>query len=155
MTKEGSEDDDGKSFVIPAQAGIRWRAVIRHVRVGEHPLSSLKFAFVICILYNTAMKTATDITPFATYILTNHKKSVLYIGVTNDLKRRMTEHKSQFDPCAFTAKYNVNRLVYFEKFQSVNDAIAREKQLKHWNREWKERLINTVNPNWDDLFVNV
>ena len=148
MTREGR-------FVILAQAGIRWRSNIRHVRAGEHLLSSLKFAFVICILYNTAMETATDITPFATYILTNHKKSVLYIGVTNDLKRRMTEHKSQFDPCAFTAKYNVNRLVYFEKFQSVNDAIAREKQLKHWNREWKERLINTVNPNWDDLFVNV
>ena len=112
----------------------------------------MKYAFITCILYNAAMNTANDTTPFATYILTNYKKSVLYIGVTNDLKRRMTEHKSQFDPCAFTARYNVNRLVYFERFQSINDAIAREKQIKHWNREWKERLINTTNPDWDDLF---
>ena len=115
----------------------------------------MKFAFITCILYNAAMNTANDITPFTTYILTNYKKSVLYIGVTNDLKRRVAEHKSQFDPCSFTARYNVNRLVYFENFQSVNEAIAREKQLKHWNREWKDRLINTTNPNWEDLFEDV
>jgi putative endonuclease len=93
-----------------------------------------------------------DATPFATYILSNYKKTVLYIGVTNDLNRRILEHKSKIDPNSFTAKYNVDRLVYFEKFQSVNDAIAREKQLKHWNREWKERLVNEKNPEWKDLF---
>ena len=83
-----------------------------------------------------------EITPFVTYILSNYKKTVLYIGVTNDLKRRILEHKSKVDPNSFTAKYNVDR----------NDAIAREKQLKHWNREWKERLINEKNPEWKDLF---
>ena len=93
-----------------------------------------------------------EITPFATYIMSNYKKTVLYIGVTNDLKRRILEHKSKTDPASFTAKYNVDRLVYFERFQSVNDAIAREKQLKRWNREWKERLINENNPEWRDLF---
>ena len=125
---------------MPAQAGI---------------YLLFKICFYHLILYNAAMNTANNITPFTTYILTNYKKSVLYIGVTNDLKRRVAEHKSQFDPCAFTARYNVNRLVYFENFQSVNEAIAREKQLKHWNREWKERLINTTNPNWEDLFEDV
>ncbi len=93
-----------------------------------------------------------DVTPFATYIMSNYKKTVLYIGFTNDLKRRILEHKSKVDADSFAAKYNVDRLVYFEKFQSVNDAIAREKQLKHWNRAWKERLINESNPEWNDLF---
>ena len=81
-----------------------------------------------------------DITPFTTYILSNYKKTVLYIGVTNDLNRRVLEHKSKIDPNSFTAKYNVDRLVYFEKFQSVNDAIAREKQLKHCNHNGKREL---------------
>jgi putative endonuclease len=93
-----------------------------------------------------------DVTPFATYIMSNYKKTVLYIGFTNDLKRRILEHKSKVDADSFATKYNVDRLVYFEKFQSVNDAIAREKQLKHWNRAWKERLINESNPEWNDLF---
>ncbi len=93
-----------------------------------------------------------DVTPFATYIMSNYKRTVLYIGFTNDLKRRILEHKSKVDADSFAAKYNVDRLVYFEKFQSVNDAIAREKQLEHWNRAWKERLINESNPEWNDLF---
>ena len=93
-----------------------------------------------------------DITPFATYIMSNCRNTVLYVGTTNDLKRRISEHKSKLDFNSFTAKYKVNKLVYFEKFQSVKDAIAREKQLKHWNREWKVRLINEMNPTWIDLF---
>ncbi len=92
------------------------------------------------------------ITPYSTYIMSNCRNSVLYIGFTNDLKRRVLEHKSRFDLNSFTAKYKVNKLVYFEKFQSVRDAIAREKQLKHRNREWKDRLISEKNPKWVDLF---
>ena len=92
------------------------------------------------------------ITPYSTYIMSNCRNSVLYIGITNDLKRRVLEHKSRFDSNSFTAKYKVNKLVYFEKFQSVRDAIAREKQLKHWNREWKDRLISEKNPKWVNLF---
>lgn len=98
------------------------------------------------------MNRTNDLKPFSTYILSNYNKTVLYIGITNDLKRRICDHKSKLDPNSFTAKYNVDRLVYFEQFQSINDAIAREKQIKHWNREWKENLINRSNPNWDDLF---
>ena len=77
------------------------------------------------------MNRTNDLKPFSTYILSNYNKTVLYIGITNDLKRRICEHKSKLDPNSFTAKYNVDRLVYFEQFQSINDAIAREKQIKH------------------------
>ena len=74
----------------------------------------------------------------------------MYIGVTNDLKRRLYEHKSkQVD--GFTKKYNVYKLVYFEKYSDIDNAIAREKQLKHWVRSKKNLLIETQNPNWDDL----
>jgi putative endonuclease len=75
---------------------------------------------------------------------------VLYVGVTNDLNRRVAEHKEGLVP-GFTQRYKVNRLVYFESMPEVNAAIAREKQLKRWNREKKIRLIETVNPSWKDL----
>lgn len=83
------------------------------------------------------------------YILTNKTKT-LYIGVTNNLERRIYEHKSG-QIVGFTKKYNLNRLVYYESFSDVNDAIRREKQLKNWHREWKINLIESVNPDWDDL----
>ncbi len=74
----------------------------------------------------------------------------LYIGVTDDLQRRAYEHKIHFVP-GFTKKYNCTKLVYFEEYQWVQDAIAREKQLKGWRREKKERLIKKMNPGWRDL----
>ena len=84
------------------------------------------------------------------YILTNKNNNVLYIGMTNDLRRRLYEHKSeQLD--GFTKKYNVHKLVYFEEYSDVDYAIAREKQLKKWLRLKKNSLIETQNPNWDDL----
>ena len=84
------------------------------------------------------------------YILTNKNNTVLYIGVTNDLHRRLYEHKSeQLD--GFTKKYHINKLVYYEEYSDVDYAIAREKQLKHWLRSKKDSLIETQNPNWDDL----
>ena len=87
---------------------------------------------------------------YYTYILTNKNDTVMYIGVTNDLKRRLYEHKSkQVD--GFTKKYNVYKLVYFEKYSDIDNAIAREKQLKHWVRSKKNLLVETQNPNWDDL----
>ena len=87
---------------------------------------------------------------YYTYILTNKNDTVMYIGVTNDLKRRLYEHKSnQVD--GFTKKYNVCKLVYFEKYSDIDNAIAREKQLKHWVRSKKNLLVETQNPNWDDL----
>lgn len=74
----------------------------------------------------------------------------LYIGVTNDLVRRVHEHKMK-DVRGFTATYNVSRLVWFEEFATPSDAIAREKQLKNWRRDKKIELIELVNPSWDDL----
>lgn len=84
------------------------------------------------------------------YIATNYTNSVLYIGVTNDISRRMFEHKSKANE-GFTDKYNVYKLVYVESTGYINDAIAREKQLKHWSRAKKDALINSINPNWNDL----
>ena len=79
------------------------------------------------------------------YILTNQTHSTLYIGVTNSLESRVTQHKNG-EIEGFTQRYYVNRLVYYEEFKYVYDAIAREKQLKKWNRTWKERLINEFDP---------
>ena len=84
------------------------------------------------------------------YILTDKPYGVLYIGVTNNIERRIAEHKSGLLP-GFTKKYNVKMLVWFEEFQSINDAIQREKQLKNWRRDWKTALIEKTNPEWRDL----
>ncbi len=84
------------------------------------------------------------------YILTNKSNKVLYIGVTNDLERRMYEHKNKMVD-GFTKKYNLNKLVYFEGTTDVRGALEREKQLKNWHRSWKINLINEFNPEWKDL----
>ncbi|WP_075352569.1 GIY-YIG nuclease family protein [Algoriphagus marinus] len=88
----------------------------------------------------------------STYIMTNKNNTVLYIGVTSDLIRRVSEHKVKTNPTSFTAKYNLDKLVYFENFQSIEEAINREKQLKGGSRLKKEILINSINPEWIDLF---
>ncbi|PAX54853.1 GIY-YIG nuclease family protein [Brunnivagina elsteri] len=83
------------------------------------------------------------------YIMTNHSKT-LYTGITNDLNRRVYEHKQKLVP-GFTQKYNITKLVYFEETSDVNDAIAREKQIKGWLREKKIVLIESMNSEWKDL----
>ena len=85
------------------------------------------------------------------YILSNNKNGTLYIGVTRDLIRRVYEHKNKLLP-GFTSKYNLDKLVYYETTSDVISAITREKQLKKWNRAWKINLIESMNPNWDDLY---
>ena len=85
------------------------------------------------------------------YLLTNSSNKVMYIGVTNDLKRRVYEHKNDFVD-GFTKKYRVHKLVYFEEYTDVRNAIEREKQLKGWKRTKKNELVDTMNPNWDDLY---
>jgi len=85
------------------------------------------------------------------YFMTNTKNTVLYIGVTNDIKRRIEEHRSKTIE-GFTQKYQCNKLVYFEEFVNINDAILREKQLKNWKREWKNKLIEEFNLSWNDLY---
>lgn len=87
---------------------------------------------------------------FYVYILSNKKHGTLYIGMTNNLERRIFEHKHKLIK-GFTEKYGLNILVYFEHFQYVNDAIKREKQLKNWKRQWKIDLIKKDNENWNDL----
>ena len=84
------------------------------------------------------------------YILTNETNTTLYIRMTNDLKRRLYEHKNKLIP-GFTEKYNVNKLVYYEKTTDVKSAIQREKNIKKWNRDWKLELIKKTNPNFNDL----
>jgi putative endonuclease len=76
---------------------------------------------------------------------------VLYVGVTGNLHKRISKHKKADNHKSFTARYNVNRLVYFEEFKSIQKAIEREKQIKRWRREKKIALINSMNPNWEDL----
>ena len=88
---------------------------------------------------------------FYVYILANRIGGTLYIGVTNDLLRRVHEHKTKAAD-GFTKKYDVDRLVYFEFFDHVEHAIQREKRLKKWPRAWKVALIEKDNPNWDDLY---
>ncbi|HWC94372.1 MAG TPA: GIY-YIG nuclease family protein [Pseudolabrys sp.] len=84
------------------------------------------------------------------YVLASRRYGTLYIGVTNDLRRRMEEHRLGLGS-EFVKKYRVHRLVYVEPFESAEDAIRREKQLKKWNRDWKIRLIEEENLEWDDL----
>ncbi len=90
--------------------------------------------------------------PGFVYIITNLNNTTLYIGVTSDLIQRIKEHKNKKYPNSFSAKYNLVKLVYFEQFQLIEDAIAREKQLKGGSRANKVKLIENVNPDWKDLF---
>jgi|SRR6218665_1211399 putative endonuclease len=88
---------------------------------------------------------------FYVYILATRIGGTLYIGVTNNLIRRVAEHKTKAAE-SFTKRYGIDRLVYFECFDHIEHAIHREKRLKKWTREWKIALIEKDNPNWDDLY---
>ena len=89
------------------------------------------------------------------YILTNANKNVLYTGITNDLVRRVYEHKHHMDKGSFTDRYNVEYLIYYEMTSDVTAAIEQEKQIKGWNRKRKEKLIAGKNPNWEDLYEKI
>ena len=88
------------------------------------------------------------------YIITSSKNGTLYVGVTNDLRRRVHEHKHQMVK-GFTQKYCIHHLVYFERHENPESAITREKQIKKWKRLWKIRLINEKNPEWKDLYEDI
>ena len=92
---------------------------------------------------------------YSVYILSNATNTTVYIGVTNDLVRRVWEHKNNVDPKSFTARHSVHKLVYFETTLSIEAAIAREKQLKDWNRARKNKLVNAANPEWVDLYPGI
>lgn len=89
------------------------------------------------------------------YILANKNNTTLYVGVTSDLYSRLIEHKEKKYPTSFTSRYNLNKLVYFESYHSIAEAIDREKQLKAGSRKKKVDLINSSNPDWRDLFDEV
>lgn len=88
------------------------------------------------------------------YILASKRNGTLYVGVTENLVRRSYQHKSDVND-GFTKKYGVHKLVYFEEFQNINDAISREKRIKKWNRQWKLELIEKMNPDWKDLYWDI
>ena len=91
---------------------------------------------------------------YCVYILSSQRNGTLYVGITNNLVRRIWEHKNQKTD-GFTKKYEVHHLVYYEIHENPESAITREKQLKKWNRLWKIRLIEEKNPEWKDLYQNI
>ena len=88
------------------------------------------------------------------YMTTNRNNTTLYIGVTSNLVQRIYQHKNKLIK-GFSAKYNVDKLVYFELFEDMENAITREKRVKLWKRDWKNRIINEVNPSWQDLYPDL
>ena len=91
----------------------------------------------------------------AVYIMTNAHHTVFYTGVTSNLYARIVEHRDKVFPDSFTSRYNINKLVYYELFHSIEEAILREKQVKKYRREKKLQLIESVNADWRDLFEEV
>ena len=89
--------------------------------------------------------------PYFVYLLARKRDGTLYLGVTNDLARRIHEHKAKQNH-GFSARYGVDRLVWYEEYASVSEAIEREKKLKKWRRDWKIELIESINPEWKDLY---
>ena len=89
------------------------------------------------------------------YLMTNSHKTILYTGITNNLIRRVYEHKQHLDKGSFTDRYNAEYLVYYESTSDVNVAIEREKQIKGWNRKRKNKLVESKNPCWQDLYEEI
>lgn len=89
------------------------------------------------------------------YILTNKNHTTLYVGVTSKIVQRINQHKDKIFEKSFTARYNLNKLVYYEAFQEIGDAISREKQIKGGSRQKKLDLINSKNPEWKDLYDEI
>ncbi|MBN2615452.1 MAG: GIY-YIG nuclease family protein [Bacteroidales bacterium] len=89
------------------------------------------------------------------YIITNLRNTVLYTGVTSELRNRVYEHKTNLYPGSFTSRYKLHKLVYFEGFDSIEEAITREKQIKGGSRQKKIKLIEGVNPEWKDLYDSI
>ena len=87
------------------------------------------------------------------YLLCNRKNGTLYLGVTSDLVGRLEQHKSKWNPKSFSAQYDTTRLVWFERYGLIVDAIAKEKTMKGWPRQWKINLIEESNPNWDEIIL--
>ncbi|HRK55263.1 MAG TPA: GIY-YIG nuclease family protein [Cyclobacteriaceae bacterium] len=85
------------------------------------------------------------------YIITNKNRTTIYVGSTADLQARLMEHQEKVNPSSFSARYNLNMLIYYENFHNIEEAIERERYIKGKTRKWKEQLIETINPTWSDL----
>jgi putative endonuclease len=103
------------------------------------------------LIARRAARSLSDMKTYYVYIMTNNSRT-LYVGMTNDIARRVAEHKEGLVP-GFTQKYRIKQLVYFEEYRDVRDAIEREKQIKGWRREKKVALIESENPGWEELVV--
>ncbi len=106
--------------------------------------------YVILNLFQDPVILKNTMRQYCVYILTNKHNKVLYVGVTGNLPKRIYEHKNKAVK-GFTKKYNIDKLVYFEQTENIESAIRREKQLKNWHRDWKINLVNSRNPQWEDL----
>jgi putative endonuclease len=93
--------------------------------------------------------------PGFVYIITNKYQTVVYTGVTSNLPQRILDHKEKRNPNSFSARYNLNILVYYEQFQWIGDAITREKQIKAGSREAKNNLVRSINASWEDLYDDI
>jgi len=93
--------------------------------------------------------------PGFVYIITNKYQTVVYTGVTSNLPQRILDHKEKRNPNSFSARYNLNMIVYYEQFQWIEDAISREKQIKGGSRAAKNNLIRSTNPTWNDLYDEI
>ena len=118
-----------------------WEAIVRHIP-RTHGLTRQSSNRNNCVMGGTQ--------GYFVYILASKLGGTLYVGVTNNLVRRVFEHKSGAVE-GFTEKYGIHHLVYFEQFEDIENAIRHEKRIKKWNRNWKVRLIGESNPNWTDL----
>jgi putative endonuclease len=101
--------------------------------------------------YDKSLVNDKYVMPYYVYIISNTKLAPLYIGVTNNLEKRIYEHKNKLISGSFSSKYNLSKLLYWERGQDIDSCIKREKQLKNWHRQWKLNLIKTTNPNFKDL----
>jgi len=133
-------DKIGEIQEIPASAGID----IRNCTINDEALLLIYCLYVFRGLQIWGMQ------EYYVYMLTNTFRNVLYIGFTNNIRRRVYEHKRKLVN-GFTSKYNCTKLVWYEKFTDVYLAIAREKQLKTWQRSWKNNSVEMLNPNWHDI----
>ena len=121
---------------------------INPVIFNSESLGNKFFVIPVQMGIHTAMK------QFYVYILASKRNGTLYIGVTNNLIRRVYEHKNDLID-GFTKKYDVHLLVYYEQYEDIENAIQREKRLKKWNRQWKIELIERDNPEWNDLYIQL
>jgi putative endonuclease len=135
----------GPPAVIPAKAGIQ----TFHRRALDQRWTPAFAGVTMCWIGGESGLSGEA--QYAVYIMASRRNGTLYVGVTNNIARRAYEHRNRIG-AAFTRKYGVTQLVWYEHYADVNEAIAREKQLKKWERRWKLELIEAMNPDWTDLY---